>query len=380
MTEHSSTEPTGTGLDTTALQPLALYGSNISYFTGKLENYFRVRGIPYQLHSMQLPGAWRQMERDLGVKQMPALQLGDGRWMTDSTKIIQWFEVQYPRSGLIPTDPLQAFIALLIEDWADEWWWRPAMHYRWYYPESAHLQSRHLADELMSEQPGPGWLKRYALRRRQRQSYTAGDGITAAAVPGVEAAFGDLLDRLQAIFARRSFLFGSRPSLADIGLSGPFFRHFALDPVPLEIIRQRAPAVLEWVARLWNHRLDTDTEWLPGIPDDLGPLLVDIGANYLPYLCANVEAVAAGRKRFDVEIGGVAYRGARYSRYRVWCLQELRSHFEALPENARENARQLLERYACWEPLWRHEQLPLLPGQEEGLPFRGSTKMLAVNE
>jgi hypothetical protein len=40
--------------DATALQPITLHGSNIAYFTGKMENYFRVRGIPYELHSMQL--------------------------------------------------------------------------------------------------------------------------------------------------------------------------------------------------------------------------------------------------------------------------------------------------------------------------------------
>ena len=64
---------------------------------------------------------------------MPALQLGDGRWMTDSTKMIQWFEAKYPQNGLLPEDPVQRFVCLLLEDWADEWWWRPAMHYRWHY-------------------------------------------------------------------------------------------------------------------------------------------------------------------------------------------------------------------------------------------------------
>jgi glutathione S-transferase len=367
--------------DTRALQPIVLYGSNISYFTGKMENYFRVREIPYELRAIQFPGDQKKLEQELGLMQFPALQLGDGRWMTDSTKIIQWFEANFPGNGLIPDDPLQQFVCLLLEDWADEWWWRPAMHYRWHYPEGAHFASRHLAEELMSGMPVPGPIKRFVLRRRQRGGYTTGDGITAANVPGVEAMFLRLLEQLQGIFSTRPFIFGDRPSLADIGFSGPFFRHFALDPVPLEIIRQRAPAVLEWVARLWNTRMETCSgQWVDGIPDDLGPLLDDIGSAYLPYLCANVDAVAAGKTRFDVEVGGVAYRGARYSRYRVWCLQELRSHYLALSEAGQGDARALLERHACWESLWRQQRLPLLPGQEQGLPFRGDTKMVGANE
>jgi glutathione S-transferase len=364
-----------------SLQPITLYGSNISYFTGKLENYFRVKGIPYTLKAMQFPGDQKWIKEKLGVNQMPVLELGDGRYMTDTTKIIEWFESQAPDHPLLPPDPLQAFVCLLLEDYADEWLWRPAMHYRWYYKKGALLQSRHLVDELVSGMWLPGALLRWNLRRRQRGGYARGDGITPDQVPAVEDIFLRLLAQLQDVFSRRPFLLGDRPSLADIGFSGPFFRHFALDPIPLEIIRQRAPAVLEWVARLWNTRLaDNPGDWVQGIPDDLGPLLDEIGSAYLPYLCANVEAVAAGKKRFDAEIAGVAYKGARYSRYRVWCVQELRNHYQALPVEAQISARQLLEQHGSWEPLWRHDTLPLLPGQEQDLPFRGSTKMVGVNE
>ncbi|TDG13468.1 glutathione S-transferase [Seongchinamella unica] len=367
--------------DTESIQPLILHGSNISYFTGKLENYFRLRGIPYQLCSMQFPADKKRMEQEVGLMQMPVLELGDGRWMTDSTSIIQWFEAEYPGNGLVPENPLLAYFCLLIEDWADEWWWRPAMHYRWHYAEGAMLQSRHLVDETLAGVPLPGGLKRWFMRHRQRSGYTTGDGITPQGVAGVEALFLQLLAQLQAIFSRRPFLLGDRPSLADVGLSGPFFRHFALDPVPLEIIRVRAPAVLEWVARLWNTRLaECDGAWPQSLPDDIEPLLADIGASYLPYLNANARAVAAGHRRFDSEVGGVSYKRARCSRYRVWCLKQLRSHYNALGEHDRRAGREVLERTGCWEPLWRERDLPLLPGQEQGLPFRASTKMLAVNE
>ena len=97
-------------------------------------------------------------------------------------------------------------------------------------------------------------------------------------------------------------------------------------------------------------------------------------------MCANADAVAAGKTRFDIAVDGAVFRGARYSRYRVWCLQQLREHFLALPMTAQAQARRLLETHACWEPLWRNERLPLLPDQEKYLPFRGDTKMIGVNE
>ena len=36
------------------------------------------------------------LEQELGVMQMPAIILPDGRYMTDSTKMIEWFEARHP--------------------------------------------------------------------------------------------------------------------------------------------------------------------------------------------------------------------------------------------------------------------------------------------
>ena len=359
--------------------PVTVYGSSISYFTGKLENYFRIKGIPYRLEALTERGHSRLVKENTGSTQMPALQLADGRWMTDSTPVIQWFESEYPTPAVIPADPLQRFFSLLLEDYADEWLWRPAMHYRWYYDEGARFASCHLANELAADVPLPAAVKRWAIKRRQRRGYTAGDGIAPDQVPGVEAIYRRMLEQLETIFCQRPFLLGDRPSLADIGFSGPIFRHFGLDPVPAEIMRQQAPAVFEWAARLWNTRLqDCPGTLLQGIPADWGPILDEVGSHYLPYLCANVDAVAAGRERFDVEVGGVRYRGARWSKYRVWCLQQLRGHFAALSTDEQQAAQGLLQQHGCWEPLWRQQQLPIGPELCSRLPFHADAKMIDV--
>ena len=119
--------------------PAILYGSSISYFTGKMENYFRVRNIPYKRIVAPYPAFEKQMKQKVGIHQMPAVVLPDGRWMTDTTKMIEWFESKLDKPSIIPNDPVQAYISYLIEDWADEWWWRPAMHYRWYYLSLIHI-------------------------------------------------------------------------------------------------------------------------------------------------------------------------------------------------------------------------------------------------
>ena len=111
-----------------------------------------------------------------------------------------------------------------------------------------------------------------------------------------------------------------------------------------------------------------------------GEMEGNINAQEMVAICAGAKVVGNVSAPRVVIDDGAVFKGARYSRYRVWCLQELRSHYLALPDEVQATARQLLENHACWEPLWRHERLPLLPGQEEHLPFRADTKMVGVNE
>ena len=46
-------------------KPILLYGSNISYFTGKMENYFKIRGIPYKRLVSPYPSFEKKMKKYL---------------------------------------------------------------------------------------------------------------------------------------------------------------------------------------------------------------------------------------------------------------------------------------------------------------------------
>ena len=353
-------------------EQLTVYGSAISYYTGKLEGYLRYKEIPYRFVPLS-PKLGRRLQKETGTSQIPAVELPDGRFMTDTTPMIDWFESQYPPTpAVIPGDPLQGFVSRLVEDYAEEWLWRPAMHFRWNYRQDAILLSRKIADELMVDIPLPGFAKRFIMRRRQQGFYVRRDGVTRETWDHVEGIYFSTLDRLEFIFAQRPFLLGQAPTLADFGFFASMFRHFSQDPTASEQMRQRAPAVFEWQARVWNARASrVGSELVAGIPEDWGTMLEDIGQAYLPYLCANAKGWKHGQSRHDAEIQGVTYRNLPVSQYRVWCLERLRAHFEALADEPRAKAQALLERHGCWEPLWRIENLESRYDLDGQAPFRG---------
>lgn len=352
-----------------ATRAIQVYGSAISYFTGKFEAYLRYKEIAYQRIPMT-PFVRGTVGRRTGTTQMPAALLPDGRWMTDTTPMIAWLESQHPEPAVIPRDPLQAFASRLLEDYADEWLWRPALHYRWSHRGDALLLSRRIVAEMMPRVPIPGWLKRAGIRQRQLRRYVRGDGIGPGTRTHVESIYLRSLEQLDAIFACQPFLLGERPTLADFGFFASMFRHFGLDPTPGAIMQERAPHVFAWLGRLWEARASrTQGTLASGIPGAWSPILREVGEAYLPYLCANAEAWKTNARRFDVTIQGTRYHELLVSRYRVWCLEQLQGHFEALSGSARTGAMELLKTHGCWEPLW-HVAAPSSGYDPEGAaPF-----------
>ncbi|BFM15941.1 glutathione S-transferase family protein [Maricurvus nonylphenolicus] len=361
--------------------PPKVYGLALSYFTGKLEGYLRCKGIDYTSVNMDYRMFGGLIPEKTGAAQMPAVELADGRWMTDTTAIIQWFEQTHTDNPIIPTDPVQAFICYLIEDYADEWLWRAAMHYRWSYEQGRTLLSTQIVDAMLGTLPVPKTIMRKMMARRQHTNFVVKDGVTKDTWDHVESGYLKLLDMLNPILAERNFLLGDKPSLADIGLFGPFFRHFGIDPTPAGIMRERAPAVYAWLARIWDGRnIKSDLSFGQGIPDDLMPLLAEAAETHLEYLCANAEAYNAGERRFDVIIQGITYRNMMTSRYRVWCLEKLREKFELLPVAAQQDVKTLLENSGAWEPLWRIESLNSGFDKEGQLPFASGIEVFATEE
>ena len=355
-----------------SLTPFTLYGPELSYFTGKMEGVLRYMQLPYDRVTR---GPIGEVDDLSGTAQVPALVLGDGRVLTDSTPMMEWLHAQNPAAPIIPSDPAGAYLSWMLDDYADEWLWRPAMHYRWDYAESAKHQSRVLADADEGDLPipVPNALKRYLICNRQRKLFTRGDGVCTETWDHVESVFYNTLSQFSQILKSRPFLLGDRPSIADFGFFGPMFRHFAMDPTSARIMRETASPVFEWVARVWNARVDDlgDRELLNHVPDDWDPILRSIGSQYLPHLRANANAWQTGREKFDVTIEGVAYHNIRMSEYRVWCLDELRRRFEALDSSDQEKVRERLERTGCWQALWQVDLPASVREMGKDVPFSG---------
>lgn len=324
MTTPSSKVPTYT-----------LYKMDISYFSGKLECYLRSKGIPYEPVEVGAR-AFARIHAATGVKKVPAIELADGRWLFDTTPTIEWLETQQPTPCFRPPDPALAFVATLIEDYADEWLWRPAMWWRWEPMPSRLALGRRIAESVAL--PGvPKAAFAHFFAWRQRRIWLWGDGVDRGNATAVRNLYLEELDLLEAVLQRQPFLLGDTPSVADFGYCGPMFRHFGNDPDPAEFMRRRAPNVAEWLARLWNGPQAARTpRWRWPDAPEWQALWARIAGDYLPYLHANALAFRDGRRRFDWQGASMGFRRTITHYYRVACRRQLQQAYDELDAAARE--------------------------------------------
>ncbi len=331
---------------------MILYGISVSYYTGKLEAYLRYKGISYEMMSPYARA--KEILPHTGAIQVPMVHLDDGRWMSDTTPIIQYFDGEQSGPSVYPDDPVVRFIGLLIEDYADEWLWRAAMHYRWTYEHDRALLSRILTDELMGFVRAPRFIKLRTIARRQRTNFVLKDGVTPQTQAHVEQGYFNALANMSRMLEHRPYLLGETPSIADYGMMGPMLRHFGQDPTPQEIMRNQAPVVYEWVARMWNTSQGTAAAFVDTVAADAAPMLQEIAETHLVQLKHNAEAYGSGQKHFAMCVQGCQYKDMPVSRYRVWCLEQLRKAFGSLSVDAQQQVKTLLPFHEA-EILWQSD-------------------------
>ncbi len=333
---------------------MVVHGLDVSYFTGKLEGYLRLKGLPYRLQNMDT-AQFLALGRATGVRQMPHLSLPDGRLLTDTVTIIDTLEGEHQSVEhwpvLTPEDPFAAFLAHLIEAFADEHLWRPALYYRWAFDDDSRLLGSRLARTLLRDVPAPFWLRRAYILHRQRWLYLRGEGSGPGQARVIEADYLAVLEALEPVFARRDWVLGAAPTRADVGLFGPFFRHFLSDPTPGRILRERAPATTAWISRVWasGERRPVCARGLavdaPALAD-LAPLMRIIAQAFLPEAAANGAACVDQRRMVGWSHGGTTFR-YRANPYRAWRLGRLSRQYADLPDADRDRVAETLGWEAC---------------------------------
>ena len=328
-------------------------------------------GSPYSmkmraiLRYRRLPHIWIQAKESHSAERaqvrpavIPVIQYPDGAYHVDSTPMIYELEARHPgQRSIVPPDAGDAFLAYLLEDMADEWATKIMFHYRWHRPRDQKQMSEWLAFDR-STGGGLADVTRYAGFFRDRQvGRMALVGCTPENAPIIEDAAAQLAGMFEAhVVNRPYFFFGSRPSMAEFSWYGQFSQ-LIVDPTANDTLREIAPFTVRWIMHM-DDLSGVEGEWRA--PDEALPaivpqLLAFAGEVYLPFLEANVAALAAGEETFTLDILGRPYTQGAF-KYQARCLESLRRGYAELPAAARTRIDPLLQTAGLIAPLTRSRQ------------------------
>jgi glutathione S-transferase len=289
----------GEGAPPTVL-PVEVYGAHQSFFTRKVTGYLDYKRLPWR---------WR---RGLGMSAevraggwpggLPAVIDSAGTVLWDSTALILYFDHHHRDRSVLPDDPTQRFLAHVLEDFNDEWLYRPAVGTRWLYPNNTLTGSWDLARDGAFEAP----IDAHALRDSVTTIMTASLprlGTTPANIGSfVEESLKPWLRALSTHLGPDQYVFGDRPSLADFAFYGGNAAHFVSDFECRRWADAVGPNVVRHTQRLTEPGAESFGDWSATgeVPDTLVAVLAELGRHYLPWV---TEATVNGSATITFDDG-----------------------------------------------------------------------------
>ena len=195
---------------------LELYQFELSHYCEKVRLILDYKGLAYRKVEVT-PGIGQiDLMRMSGQRQVPVLKDGN-EVIADSTAIAKYLDRQYPDRPIIPTDPKQKGLCLMLEEWADEVMGLNA--------RKAMLGAfSHNSDFRTAALPAstPPLLKNLigAFPGEVFDVLGIGVGLGPDAIHSAKTTLRQNLEALCFILLDHPYLLGDQPTLADFAVAG----------------------------------------------------------------------------------------------------------------------------------------------------------------
>ncbi|AQA19286.1 glutathione S-transferase [Halioglobus japonicus] len=342
-----------------------LYAITHSLYSGRARSYLIKQQIPFQELSTGHESFKAEVLPKGKLATIPTLVTPEGEVIRDGAAIIEHFEAANGRPNR-PTGPRQQVISALFDVIGTDGLLRPAMHYRWNFPEDNLEFVRYHFLHSQRDMPERE-EKTEAMMNRMRHAGMF-FGVNDETREVVEALYLEYLEALNAHFEQYPYLLGWRPSIGDYGLLAPMYAHLGRDPHPARLMQQRATRVYRWVERM--NRADQDvpeyfnagTDFLADdeIPDTLVAVLKVLAEDFMPETLAaaahintwldenqpEAGSAAVGRLAQAVGTAEFSLRGATINAlaqpHRFYLLQRVQDTYAALADDEKAEVDSLL--------------------------------------
>lgn len=279
-----------------------LFGAETSAYSTKMRSYLKYKAFAFDWvpRTSETEDELKRLSR-FGT--LPVLVTASGFAVHDTTPMMEALEADSPEPSATPADPATAFLACVLEEYADVWLAKAAFHYRWTRKKDQRLAAQRSIEEYYpSGVPGDKKAtEELAIETMTGQLKTMQlEGELGGAV---EKSFKKFIKLLDDHLKKHLFIFGDRPSIADFAIAGQLIQMMK-DPTPAKIIEKDGEFVAKWCEFMSAPTASGPFAALDDLKETLAPIFADdLSVFFLPWAAENLETSLAGTESFSVTFG-----------------------------------------------------------------------------
>ena len=294
-----------------------LYTMQNSPYSDKVRALLRYKRLAVDERIENAETRFSVLQARTGKTMVPVLVTPDDRAINDSTAIAAHVEKTVPEPPTRWSDPVADTVAMLLEDYADEWLVRIMLSSRWYHPADAAQNAAVIATNMTQGLIGLDF-------QRAAKEFPPGIigtlpkmGATPQNAEGWYGMLPRILAAMDEALAASPFLAGSSPHQCDFAFYGQL-NQIRRDPTGSEWIARAPARVGEWMSRIEAACTGGAVPVARGLTDltSLQALVHEMAGTYLRMQIANAIAVDAGADHVDTDlVGGFPFRAppAKYN-------------------------------------------------------------------
>jgi len=279
-----------------------LFGAESSAYSTKLRSYLKYKAMPFEWVPRTAESE-SEIQTHARFATLPILVTASGFAVHDTTPLVEALEADSPEPTATPADGALAFLACVLEEYADVWLAKAVYHYRWGRKKDQRLAAaRALDDYYGANVPADRkTAEDQAIETMTSQMKTMGlEGELGGAV---EKSFKKFIKLLDDHLRKHLCLFGERPSVADFAIAGQLIQMLK-DPTPAKIIEKDGEFVIKWCEFMADPKANGPFAALEDLKETLGPIFAeDLAEFFLPWAAENLETSLASGESFTVTLG-----------------------------------------------------------------------------
>lgn len=279
-----------------------LFGAETSAYSTKMRSYLRYKGVAFDW-TPRTQETEEELKRLARFPTLPILVTSSGFAVHDTTPMMEALEADSPEPSATPADPALAFLACVLEEYADAWLAKTVFHYRWTRKKDQRLAAARAIDDY--------YVTSAPADRKAAEDLALENMTGQLKTMQLDGELGDVLEKsfkrfiklLDEHLRKHLFIFGERPSIADFAIAGQLIQMLK-DPTPAKIIEKDGEFVAKWCEFMTAPTASGPFAALDDLKETLAPLFADdLALFFLPWAAENLESSLAGAETFTVTLG-----------------------------------------------------------------------------